>query len=189
LSGQIQGFEPRRNTMNFRQNRPFHMGSLVIGLGLLSGFTPEISADHWQGPRCSEASLKGPYGVYRTGTAPYGAVAAQGLYVFDGEGGWQLTLNISRNGELFLDEEFEGGYTVNSDCTGEINEGAARFVIVDSGNGFYLLSLLEGGFAMYEVGTRIHTGQGSPPVGESGKSLWAPDKKAIASRPARRLEP
>ena len=40
---------------------------------------------------------------------------------------------ISRNGEISLDEEYEGGYDINEDCTGTINEDDARFVVVDDG--------------------------------------------------------
>ena len=124
----------------------------------LAGLMP-ASAEENSGGGCSLASLKGTYGAYRTGTAPYGAVAAQGFYDFDGEGGWKLTLNISRNGEISLDEQWEGGYEVNENCTGNIDGGSALFVVVDGGKGFYLLSALEGGFTMYEVGTRVHNGR------------------------------
>lgn len=146
--------------MNIRQYRGFRIGSLAITFALLAGLAPALRAQEMNGGRdCSEASLKGSYGSYRTGTAPYGAVAAQGIYFFDGEGGWQLRLNISRNGEISVDEEWEGEYTVNADCTGEFGEDA-RFVIIDGGKGIYLVALFEG-FAMYEVWTRIHNGRGN----------------------------
>ena len=147
--------------MNIKHNRVFRIGLPVITLGLIAGFALARGAEEthsWQG--CSDASLNGSYGVYRAGTAPYGAVAAQGIYFFNGEGGWQLRLNISRNGEASLDEEWEGGYTVNADCTGTINEDDARFVIVDDGKGFYLVSLREG-LTFNEVGTRIHNSRGN----------------------------
>jgi hypothetical protein len=47
--------------------------------------------------------------VTRTGTAPCGAVAAQWIHRFDGEGRWQMVMNISRNGEISQDEFWEGG--------------------------------------------------------------------------------
>ena len=143
--------------MNTRQTRVSRTWLSAIALALLAGIMPAFAEQPGEG--CSLASLKGTYGTYRTGTAPYGAVAAQGLMYFDGEGGWNLLLNISRNGELSSDEFWEGAYNVNEDCTGDIDGGSARFVIVDGGKGFYLLSMLEGGFTMYEVGTRIHNGR------------------------------
>ena len=145
--------------MNFRHTRVIQIGSLAITLGLLSGLLPELGAQEVHGgPACSNATLEGTYGFYRTGTAPYGAVAAQGIHWFDGEGGWQMVMNISRNGEISQDEFWQGGYSVSADCTGEI-EGGARIVVVDDGNGFYAVSILEGGFTVYEVATRIHQGR------------------------------
>jgi hypothetical protein len=127
--------------MKNRQTRVFRSFLSASILSLLAGLTP-ASAEQESQSGCSLASLKGTYGAYRTGTAPYGAVAAQGLYYFNGEGGWELTLNISRNGEISVDEFWDGGYAVNEDCTGTINDDAGRFVIVDGGKGFYLLSTL-----------------------------------------------
>ncbi|MGH9391015.1 MAG: hypothetical protein ACRD1Z_15470, partial [Vicinamibacteria bacterium] len=116
-----------------KRTRISRIGSLAIALALLAGLAPALGAEQERhGRGCSDRTLEGSYGLYRTGTAPYGAVAAQGLMFLDGEGGWQLRLNISRNGELFLDEEYDGTYTVNADCTGMIDD-AARFVIVDGG--------------------------------------------------------
>ena len=129
----------------------------AIALALVVGLTPAVAEQESQGPGCSAATLKGTYGLYRTGTAPYGPVAAQGLMVFNGQGGWELILNISRNGEISVDEFFEGGYDVNADCTGNIAEDT-RFVIVDGGKSFYQVITREG-FTAYEVATRIHNGR------------------------------
>lgn len=145
--------------MNTRQTRVSLRLLSAIALALL-GLTPASAEQENSGTGCSLASLNGTYGAYRTGTAPYGPVAAQNLYYFDGEGGWNLVMNISRNGEISVDEYWEGEYNVNEDCTGTIDGTSARLVIVDGGKGFYLLSTLEGGFTMYEVGTRIHNGRG-----------------------------
>ena len=143
--------------MNTRQTR-VSLWLSAIALAL-AGLAPASAEQEAQGGGCSLASLKGTYGSYRTGTAPYGPVAAQGLYYLDGEGGWNLTLNISRNGEISLDEYWEGEYQVNEDCTGNI-DGGIPFVIVDGGKGVYLLGALDGGFTMYEVWTRISNGRG-----------------------------
>jgi hypothetical protein len=142
--------------MNTRQTRVSLRFLSAIALALLAGLTPASAEQPSEG--CSLASLNGTYGLYRTGTAPYGPVAAQGFMVFNGDGGWELTLNISRNGEISVDEFWEGGYWVNEDCTGNIGEDT-RFVIVDGGKGFYNVITREG-FTAYEVGTRIHNGPG-----------------------------
>ena len=143
--------------MNTTQTRISLRILSAVAFALVVGVTTAYGEQESQGPGCSLATLKGTYGVYRTGTAPYGAVAAQSLQYFDGEGGWSMLMNISRNGEISVNEFWEGGYNVFEDCTGEI-DGGARFVIVDGGKGFYLVSILEG-FTMYEVGTRVHNGR------------------------------
>jgi hypothetical protein len=147
------------NPMNTTQTRISRIWLSAVALALLVGLTPATAETERRDRGCSAASLKGFYGLYRTGTAPYGAVAAQGLIFFDGEGGWGMTLNISRGGEIFVDEGWGGGYSVGPDCTGEI-DGGASIVIADDGKTVYLLSLLGGGFNMYEVWTRIHNGRG-----------------------------
>ena len=129
----------------------------AIALALLAGLTPASAEQQSQGGGCSIETLNGAYGLYRTGMAPYGPVAAQGFVVFNGQGGWTLRLNISRNGEISVEEEWEGGYDVNEDCTGNIGEDT-RFVIVDGGRVFYNFITREG-FTAYEVGTRIHNGR------------------------------
>ena len=68
-----------------------------------------------------------------------------------------MVMNISRNGEISVDEFWEGGYDVNEDCTGNIGEDT-RFVIVDGGKAFYNLITREG-FTACEVGTRLHNGR------------------------------
>jgi hypothetical protein len=146
--------------MNTGQTRVSPIWLSAIAFALLTGLTPASAKQGSDVAGCSSASLNGSYGLYRMGTAPYGTAAAQGLMVFNGEGGWQLRLNISRNGEISLDEEYEGGYDINEDCTGTINEDDARFVVVDDGKSFYLVSAREG-LAFVDVGTRIHNGRGN----------------------------
>jgi hypothetical protein len=149
----------RSHRRTIRHARVVRIGPLAIALALLAGLAPALGAQEILKPRaCSNASLNGSYGSYRAGTAVYGPVASQGFVVFNGEGGYYLRLNISRGGEIFLGEEYEGGYTINADCTGDVD--GHPIVVVDDGKGYILLSTFQG-FAVYEVGTRIHNGRGN----------------------------
>lgn len=123
----------------------------IILLGILSA--PAFARD-----RCSEATLKGQYGLYRTGSTPVGPLAAVGFILFDGKGNTAGTQNISRNGMYTLDLDFEGPYTVDENCTGKLiapnGIEIGRFVIVDGGREFYMLSLSNGN-AVYGVGKKL----------------------------------
>jgi hypothetical protein len=153
----------RRNTMNTRQTRVSRIGSLAIALALLAGLAPAVGAEERPGGRdCSVASLHGSYGFYRTGKGTFGGpLAAQGIAFFDGEGDFHTTANVSRDGEIFLDEEIFGTYEIAPDCTGKFLDNDSefeRFVVIDDGKGWYSLFVFGG--TVYSVGTRIHNGRG-----------------------------
>jgi hypothetical protein len=90
--------------------------------------------------KCSDASLKGSFGVTSTGTiVGVGPLAAVGVVTFDGEGNHTGFDDISINGTISRGT-FSGTYKVNPDCTGsdiENFEGGPtiqrNFVIVDNG--------------------------------------------------------
>jgi hypothetical protein len=107
---------------------------------------------------CSNATLKGYYGVQITGTRPapsvlsgiqatpgtIEAVAGVVVQIFDGAGGFTQIDNVkgSLSGITF-DRPGGGTYSVNGDCSGTftvLNAGLPpivnRFVIVDNGQGF-----------------------------------------------------
>ena len=137
----------------------------AVALALVAGLAPAFGAEEKSaGRECSVASLSGTYGFYRTGNGPWGnppggPLAAAGIVSFDGAGNYNTVQNISRGGEIFLDEEYEGNYSIAPDCTGDI-DGGLWFVIVDDGKSFYGLTLFEG-FTAYYVATRIHAGRGN----------------------------
>ena len=136
----------------------------AITLGLLSCLAPALGDDEdgHASRNCSVASLQGTYGFYRTGMGPFGPVAGQGIGFLDGKGNFHAVVNNSRNGEISLDEEYSGTYTVAPDCTGAflVDGGESeRFVVVDEGKGFYGVSVFEG-ITAYTVGTRIHVRRG-----------------------------
>jgi hypothetical protein len=107
---------------------------------------------------CTNASLRGSYGFYRTGSTSTGPLAAVGIIVFDGEGNATATQSISRNGVFTFDVTAPATYEVAEDCTGKefLPNGVefARLVVVDGGKGFYLFSETAGN-TVYGVGTKI----------------------------------
>lgn len=124
--------------------------------------------DSQEGFACNNASLNGSYGFYRQGTTGVGTatadpLAAIGLISFDGAGnivtpGHQA---ISKNGVIsdFNQPAGIGGtYQISSDCTGEeftpAGAPVAFLVVVDGGEGLYLLSLAPGN-AVVGVARRI----------------------------------
>jgi hypothetical protein len=106
--------------------------------------------------------MRGSFGYYRTGKSVAGGPAASvGRWILDGAGNWKIfQAATSIDGEIILNESFAGTYTVKPTCSGKFlldnGSDAGRFVIVDDGNGFYGLQLLEGS-TIYFVATRIHT--------------------------------
>jgi len=123
----------------------------VIALGLLVGLTSTARAEgpHAEGHHhkpCSNATLNGSYGYYRTGTIlpEGGPLVAVGIITYDGIGNTLLTDSVNRNGELEFDQELFGRYQVNPDCSGmlfdEDGEEWARLVVVKGGNDVYVLS-------------------------------------------------
>jgi len=107
---------------------------------------------------CSNATLKGSYGVQITGTRPAPSVlsgiqatpgtpetvAGVVLQVFDGAGGFTQVDNVKGSlSGIVADRPGVGTYSVNGDCTGTytvLNPGLPpivnRLVVVDNGQGF-----------------------------------------------------
>ena len=136
------------------------------GRGDWASIVPNVhAADLHALKTCSNATLNGSYGFYRTGTISLpdgsrGSLAAVGIQFFDGNGNMTATQSISRNGVFTFDVVGSGPYEVAEDCTGKgFTEGGVelfRFVIVDGGEGLYGLSETSGN-AVYEVVRKIHT--------------------------------
>ena len=109
---------------------------------------------------CSNATLKGSWGYYRTGTnnnvevaGPYAGV---GIMFADGNGNAKRRQTVSFNGS-YEKNTASFQYEVKPDCTGRLlnangNE-FAWFVIVDGGKEFYLIS--KNNQTIYGVGKRI----------------------------------
>ncbi len=121
--------------------------------GARSGIVPKVHAQENDGHRgCTNASLNGAYGFYRTGTTPAGPLAAVGIDTFDGNGSGTFRQTIRRNGvtvsDLFADPPREGPYEVDPDCTGRLllPDGSVigHIVIVDGGKEIFNISLSPG---------------------------------------------
>ena len=129
------------------------MATLLLG-GRRSGIVPKVHAQDNNGHRgCSNATLSGAYGFYRTGTTSVGPVAAVGIATFDGTGAvGTARQTIRRNGvtvsDLFVDPPAEGPYEVDPDCAGRLlaPDGSVRghFVIVNGGKEIFNISLTPG---------------------------------------------
>ena len=106
---------------------------------------------------CSNATLDGTFGFYRTGTTGAGPLVALGVITYDGKQNFTLTQSISRNGVIQFDVPLVGTYAVADDCTakGFTADGSefVRIVIIDGGKGIYLFSESAGN-SVYGVGRK-----------------------------------
>ena len=95
------------------------------------------------GRQCSNATLKGSYGLHATGTiSGMGDFAAVGRFVFDGEGHLTGKLYMRINGNNLGPNEFTGTYSVDTDCTVMDSWGGSTHVsvIVNNGDGYLILN-------------------------------------------------
>lgn len=134
------------------------MAAPLVGLSLFQGqrpgIVPKVHAQETDGhERCSNATLNGTYGFYRTGTSSVGPLAAVGLVTFDGTGAHSpARQTIRRNGvtvrDLFADPALDGPYEVDPDCAGRLlnfdGSVAGHFVVVDRGKEIFNISLTPG---------------------------------------------
>lgn len=136
--------------------------TLALATGLLLGTSliRPVHADDQRQKACSNKTLNGSYGFYRTGSTSTGPLAALGILFFDGNGTSYGNQSISRNGVFTFDVAMPPSpYEVAPDCTATFltNSGieVARVVIVDGGNELFLFSESAGN-AVYGVGKKIH---------------------------------
>jgi hypothetical protein len=133
--------------------------ALATGLLLSTSNIPRAHADDQHQKACSNKTLNGSYGSYRTGTTSTGPLASLGFLFFDGNGNVSGSQNISKNGVFTFDNPISGPYEVAPDCTArfftDTGVEVARVVIVDGGNEIFLFSETAGN-AVYGVGKKIH---------------------------------
>lgn len=133
--------------------------ALATGLLLSTSQIQPVHADDQHERACSNKTLNGSYGSYRTGTTSTGPLASLGILFFDGNGNASGSQNISRNGVFTFDNPISGPYEVAADCTArfftDTGVEVARVVIVDGGNEIFLFSETAGN-AVYGVAKKIH---------------------------------
>jgi hypothetical protein len=125
----------------------------AIGVSAAGGRTPAALnesaqvADHPDGG-CSNATLRGAYGFFRTGATAQGPLAAVGVGTYDGVGFFTVTQTTSRNG-VFTQGSFGGTYEIYSDCSGRLlsidgQTVTAYLSVVDGGKEIFMLSASAG---------------------------------------------
>ena len=127
--------------MSFR-NRLLHLALVVLSLSI--GMQAEDAA------KCSNATLRGPYGLHATGTViGAGDFAAVGRFTFDGKGNLTGKLFVRVEGNNIEPPEFSGTYSVSPDCIvtdtwGPPVNSTHVSVIVDGGKGYLILNNTSG---------------------------------------------
>jgi len=144
--------------------------TVVVGGAQIFGADGQENNDRGQGKRCSEATVRGDYGIQIQGTrpAPGGlteSVIGIVLRNYDGNGGFSQVSNVkgSLTGTV-PDSQGFGTYEVNADCTGVVRFQAApgvvieeRLVIVDNGREIRTAVMVPAAVMITGVHQRIHT--------------------------------
>jgi hypothetical protein len=131
--------------------------TILFSLTAILSFTLAFADNATNNAGCSEATLNGLYGFYKTGTTPDGPIAAVGTIKADGKGNLTNRETSSRNGKkafriLNLEMKIAPDCTTKSYVDGK---QATTGVIVDNGNQFFLLSVVPGN-TYYLVAEKIH---------------------------------
>jgi hypothetical protein len=117
------------------------VGTVAIGAAGNGG------QEQWRHRGCSEATLRGDYGIQLSGTRPSApggpieSVTGVVLRTYDGQGRFTQVDNVKGSiSGITPDRPGDGTYQVNSDCTGTVTAVPGpgilledRFVIVDGG--------------------------------------------------------
>ena len=131
--------------------------AVLFVLALSTMLVPAVYADGG----CSNATLNGTYGGHTWGFYNVGKPghvrslpqAIGGAFTFDGAGNWTDKYTASANGHIAEWKSDKGTYTVNSDCTGSLQEASGSyhwdFEIVANGTKIYAIETDK---------TTIHTG-------------------------------
>src|SRR5215831_14995713 len=119
--------------------------ALATGLLLSTSHIRRADADDQREKACSNKTLNGSYGTYRTGTTSAGPLAALGILFFDGNGNMFGSQSISRNGVFTFDVVILPVlYEVAADCTAKFLTDTgievARVLIVDGGKELFTFS-------------------------------------------------
>ena len=144
--------------------------AVIVGGARLMGTDGQENGDRGGGKRCSDATVRGDYGIQIQGTrpAPGGlteSVIGIVLRNYDGHGNFSQVSNVkgSLTGTV-PDSQGFGTYEVNADCTGVVQFQPApgvvieeRLVIVDNGREFRTAVMVPAPVMITGVHQRIHT--------------------------------
>ncbi|MBW4633683.1 MAG: hypothetical protein KME30_17830 [Iphinoe sp. HA4291-MV1] len=141
--------QQRRNSFVSASVTAVVSAALTLGVVSLGTSAKTQEAYGKKNYTCSNATLKGNYGVQATGffgtQAPFTPISATRIAVFDGQGNFDGSGYVSAGGNIFP-FGFSGTYEVNSDCTvtlagnvtGDLAEQNNQFgVVVDGGKEIY----------------------------------------------------
>src|SRR5215472_6890231 len=96
--------------------RIFTSRMLVVGFTTLFGLTGVTTAQ--ENEKCSNATLKGSYGLHAMGSiVGDGDLAAVGRFTFDGKGNLTGKLFLRVAGNNVEPPEFTDTYSISPDCT------------------------------------------------------------------------
>ena len=104
--------------------------AMLMGGAMMTGANGQENANHGQGKACSNASLRGDYGIQIQGTRPAAgglteSVVGIGFRTYDGQGGFTQITNVKGTINGYVpDSQGAGTYEVNPDCTGIIHVSA-----------------------------------------------------------------
>ena len=143
--------------------------AVVLGGARMMSADGQENNEHGQGKQCSEATVRGDYGIQIQGTrpAPGGLIESViGIVLrnYDGHGSFSQISNVkgSITGTV-PDSQGFGTYEVNADCTGIVRFQAApgvvleeRLVIVDNGREIRTAVMLPAAVMITGVHQRIH---------------------------------
>jgi hypothetical protein len=143
--------------------------AVVVGGARIMGADVQENSGRGQGKQCSEATVRGDYGIQIQGTrpAPGGqieSVIGIVLRIYDGHGSFSQVSNVkgSLTGTV-PDSQGFGTYEVNADCTGVVRFQAApgvlleeRLVIVDDGREIRTAVMVPTAVMITGVHQRLH---------------------------------
>jgi hypothetical protein len=144
--------------------------AVVVGGARIVGADGQENNENGRGKQCSEATLRGDYGIQIQGTrpAPGGAIESViGIVLrsYDGHGSFSQVSNVkgSITGTV-PDSQGFGTYEVNAECTGIVRFQAApgvlieeRLVIVDNGREIRTAVMVPAAVMITGVHQRIHS--------------------------------
>jgi hypothetical protein len=135
---------------------------------MVAAFAATLYAED-DGPHCTNASLKGDYGVQISGTQPTASGATETVIgvlvrVFDGNGNFSQTDYVKGSASgIISNGPGAGTYSVNEDCSGVMNliipglpfALVERMVLVDRGREYRTINATPEGVFISGIGKRI----------------------------------